>query len=228
MLRQVAPRDETSCHRAESTIAGDDLLVLVQLERDLHPYYLRGPFPSPSWSNPAHGNKENGLLDLFSEIITNPAHWDSQQPDWLHVGRRLPPSAEPHNCAVGCLANMCKGDELDAYLVSHGGRDSFDRIVYVGDGGNDFCPLLRMRARDLALVRKGFELDARVREEGGRYGMNIEVRKWEQAWQVDEWVVPLIARSKLTRRPGISKHYDVQWVVLYKCVHEESLCLYRS
>jgi pyridoxal phosphate phosphatase PHOSPHO2 len=40
---------------------------------------------------------------------------------------------------------MCKGDELDKWLASNGGLEAFEKVVYVGDGGNDFCPLLRMR-----------------------------------------------------------------------------------
>lgn len=40
---------------------------------------------------------------------------------------------------------MCKGDELEKWLASNGGLEAFEKVVYVGDGGNDFCPLLRMR-----------------------------------------------------------------------------------
>ena len=135
------------------------------------------------WADRQHHNLET----LFQSIITNPAHWGSPaHPDRLHVGRRLPATEPPHGCTVGCLANMCKGAELDAWLASNGGKDSWDKIVYVGDGGNDFCPLLRMRRGDWALVRKGFELEERVREEGKRSGLEVDVKLWEQAWQVDE------------------------------------------
>ena len=79
---------------------------------------------------------------------------------------------------------MCKGDELEAYLKAHGGKNSFDRIAYVGDGGNDFCPLLRMRQGDIAYVRKGFELDERVKQEGPKCGLRVDVKLWEQAWPV--------------------------------------------
>jgi pyridoxal phosphate phosphatase PHOSPHO2 len=82
---------------------------------------------------------------------------------------------------------MCKGNELDEYLAAHGGKDSFDRICYVGDGGNDFCPLLRMRKEDIAFVRQGFELEERVKNEGGKQGAKIDVKLWEQAWQIDEY-----------------------------------------
>ena len=41
-------------------------------------------------------------------------------------------------------SNHCiLGDELDAYLARKG--EHFDRIIYVGDGSNDFCPILRLR-----------------------------------------------------------------------------------
>lgn len=81
---------------------------------------------------------------------------------------------------------MCKGDELDTWVANHGGKDGWERIVYVGDGGNDFCPLIRMRQGDWALVRKNMELDERIREEGQRCGLKVDVKKWEQAWQVEE------------------------------------------
>ncbi|KAE8539463.1 hypothetical protein D1P53_004564 [Cryptococcus gattii VGV] len=130
--------------------------------------------------------EKHGLTDLFSEIITNPAHWSEEAPDHLIIGRRLPASEPPHGCSVGCLANMCKGDELDRYLAANGGKDAFKKIVYIGDGGNDFCPLLRMRQGDLALVRKGLELDERVKKEGQQCGLKVDVKFWEQAWQIDE------------------------------------------
>lgn len=133
----------------------------------------------------AHSQK-HGLTDLFSEIITNPAHWSSPTSNRLNIGRRLPATEPPHGCTIGCLANMCKGDELDAWLKAHGGKESWERIVYVGDGGNDFCPLVRMRKGDWGLVRRGMELDERVREEGQKVGLEIEVKKWDQAWQIEE------------------------------------------
>lgn len=30
-------------------------------------------------------------------------------------------------------------------MERHGGWEAFDRVVYVGDGGNDYCPILRLR-----------------------------------------------------------------------------------
>lgn len=105
------------------------------------------------------------MENFFEEIITNPAEFlDS---GLLQLKRRVDPSGEQHGCKVGCSANMCKGElfcigifskimlissasrtgeELDAFMARNGGWESWDRVVYVGDGGNDFCPLLRLRA----------------------------------------------------------------------------------
>ena len=43
------------------------------------------------------------------------------------------------------------GEELQAFLERH---EQFDRVVYVGDGTNDFCPILRLRR----FVRLGIDL----------------------------------------------------------------------
>lgn len=88
------------------------------------------------------------MTSLFHTIITNPAHWSEEDKNCLMVGRRIPKdSPKQHSCKVGCLVNMCKGDELESWLEKNGQKiDDYEKIVYIGDGGNDFCPLLRMRA----------------------------------------------------------------------------------
>lgn len=100
---------------------------------------------------------------FFDEIITNPAEFKDS--GLLELRRRVAADdKQQHGCKIGCSPNMCKGesahsqvtrafltpslsigDELDAFVARHGGWDAFDRVIYVGDGGNDFCPLLRMR-----------------------------------------------------------------------------------
>lgn len=76
---------------------------------------------------------------------------------------------------------MCKGEELEAFLERHGGRSAFDRVVYVGDGGNDYCPLLRLKEGDVALVRRYRGLQTRIEKEGG---VKAGLRYWAGAWEV--------------------------------------------
>jgi hypothetical protein len=41
-------------------------------------------------------------------------------------------------------------------------------------------------SQDLCLVRKGFELDLRIKEEGKSAGLKAGVKYWTGAWEVDE------------------------------------------
>jgi pyridoxal phosphate phosphatase PHOSPHO2 len=59
-----------------------------------------------------HILRENHMLDLFDEVFTNPAHWDEQQPNLLHV--------KPFHHNEDCLLsgkNLCKGKVLQNYIA---------------------------------------------------------------------------------------------------------------
>ncbi|KAG0198369.1 hypothetical protein BGX28_008203 [Mortierella sp. GBA30] len=111
-----------------------------------------------------------GIKNLFSAIITNPAFWDSQ--DRLHIKRLIPADAPSHGCPLGvCSLNICKGQEIDklllqlktdtTYLTSTTEIAASPRMIYVGDGRNDYCPALRMQNNnDIYFVRKGRSLEA--------------------------------------------------------------------
>ncbi|KAF9968847.1 hypothetical protein BGZ70_003585 [Mortierella alpina] len=115
-----------------------------------------------------------GIKQLFSAVITNPAFWDSQ--DRLHIQRLIPADAPPHGCPLGiCSLNICKGQEIDklqkqlrqqnsANKADGSTAENFapsQRMLYVGDGRNDYCPALRMQSsQDIYFVRKGRSLEA--------------------------------------------------------------------
>ncbi|KAG8762331.1 hypothetical protein FRC12_009101, partial [Ceratobasidium sp. 428] len=83
--------------------------------------------------------EHNGLNDLFAEIVTNKAEWHG---DRLDIRRHIAPDDPQHGCEIGCSPNLCKGSELTTFLERRG--DAFDRLIYVGDGNNDFCPAIRL------------------------------------------------------------------------------------
>ncbi|KAI9442499.1 phosphatase phospho-type [Lactarius indigo] len=126
--------------------------------------------------------ESKGLQDLFTEIVTNPAEWDPS--GLLKLRRHVDVNGPQHNCPVGCDANICKGSELDAFLKRRG--TDYDRIVYVGDGSNDFCPVLRLRSQDMVLCRKYRGLEHRIAREGERLGLKCQVRYWAGAWEAEE------------------------------------------
>lgn len=65
-----------------------------------------------------------------------------------------------HNCSL-CLANgrpqMCKSRIMHRILATT--RLIDPTIIYIGDGLNDYCPVLNvLRPRDYVLVRSGYAL----------------------------------------------------------------------
>merc|ERR1712227_874252 len=109
----------------------------------------------------------------FSEIVTNHGEWDSDG--------RLRVSAyegsEPHGCPR-CPKNLCTGRVLDRWLQEPGPRP---RVIYVGDGGGDLCPALRLGGQDTVLARDGYSLcrrltDARRPESAA---LQAQLRQWK-------------------------------------------------
>ncbi|CAG8611759.1 9571_t:CDS:2 [Paraglomus occultum] len=99
--------------------------------------------------------KAHGVHHLISAIITNPAAWDEN--GRLRVQRLIKHTDEPHHCLNKCAVNICKGRELETYLASSPVK--YDKIIYVGDSVNDFCPATKMSSNDTVLIRKGFRLE---------------------------------------------------------------------
>ncbi|KAF8904457.1 phosphatase phospho-type [Gymnopilus junonius] len=126
--------------------------------------------------------ESKGLQSLFEEIITNPAEWDPS--GLLKLRRRVDPDGPQHSCAVGCSPNMCKGEELEAFLSRKGVE--FDQIAYVGDGTNDFCPILRLRSHDTVFCRTNRGLQKRIHKEGEEKGLKCKIEYWGGAWEIEE------------------------------------------
>ncbi|KAF9482166.1 hypothetical protein BDN70DRAFT_802182 [Pholiota conissans] len=126
--------------------------------------------------------KHKALDDLFDQIVTNPAHWEPS--GLLNLRRRVDPEGPQHTCDVGCSPNMCKGEELETFLASKG--IEYDHIVYVGDGTNDFCPILRLRSQDTVFCRTSRGLQKRIQKEGEERGLKCNVHYWGGAWELEE------------------------------------------
>ncbi|GAA5906836.1 hypothetical protein JCM8208_000053 [Rhodotorula glutinis] len=132
--------------------------------------------------------KHQNDADLFDEVITNPAKF--RDDGLLELKRRVDPNGPQHGCKVGCSPNMCKGAELEAWMERNGGWDSFDKVVYVGDGSNDLCPVLHLREQDVALVRLYRELYRRLQDSSAAHVSDVKctTAPWGGAWEVEKWL----------------------------------------
>ena len=87
-----------------------------------------------------------GLAGKISTVVTNPASFATSGRLCIKPHQ---PTSLPHNCP-NCPPNLCKGAVLEGWLSDVNPA----RVVYIGDGGGDFCPATRLREGDYLLARK--------------------------------------------------------------------------
>ena len=115
----------------------------------------------------AHILAKAGLGALFDRVVSNPASWTHGEDGHEHivVTRFHSPDAAPHGCEH-CPVNLCKRlaladvmRELDDDPAAAGEQT----VIYLGDGGNDWCP-----ARDAThlLARDGMGLSRALAKKG--------------------------------------------------------------
>ncbi|KAL6260886.1 hypothetical protein P5V15_008413 [Pogonomyrmex californicus] len=100
-----------------------------------------------------HWLKNRKLDHVISHVFTNPAHFDIAGRLWVH------PYHMQHACSLSAI-NLCKGQILMDYIQERRKQGkNFKRIIYIGDGKNDLCPILRLSETDLACPRKNYALE---------------------------------------------------------------------
>lgn len=117
-------------------------------------------------------------------VVTNPAYVDDNGCIVLSPFLKGDAPERCHSCET-CPKNLCKGEVVDVML-----RSNYKgwRLVYVGDGGNDFCPVSGMSTDCVALVREGYSLHRKVITRGVR----AEVRLWKTAGELHGVVQSLL------------------------------------
>lgn len=102
--------------------------------------------------------RRNGVRQLFHRIFTNPATFNKD-------GRLVLRPFHSHDCPR-CPVNMCKQVVVRDYVTrrtQERGRP-YQRVFYVGDGANDFCPALSLGARDVVFPRRDFPMHRLITE----------------------------------------------------------------
>ncbi|XP_017055413.1 pyridoxal phosphate phosphatase PHOSPHO2 [Drosophila ficusphila] len=92
--------------------------------------------------------KEYAIDHLFAAgVFTNPACIQTN-------GEVLVlPYEEQGHCKL-CPSNLCKGAVLKQLICS----GKYYQVIYVGDSCNDLCAMRKLRTKDVACIRRGFEL----------------------------------------------------------------------
>lgn len=119
---------------------------------------------------------EKGIKGFITNVITNPAKYN--QDGRLEIKRHTT-SQDAHSCSR-CPPNLCKGRELGKYIDSKLPL-KYDRILYFGDGGNDFCPSSKLSESDVCFPRKGYKFHQMLQDEKFKGLIMASVVEWDHA-----------------------------------------------
>uniref|UniRef100_A0A7S1B5K1 Uncharacterized protein n=1 Tax=Corethron hystrix TaxID=216773 RepID=A0A7S1B5K1_9STRA len=119
-------------------------------------------FSTSRWSKLnflSDASSSGGDEKIVSPIVTNLAYYDT-------TGRLRVSPYQNNNFCSRCPANMCKGSIVSSMISLSQSPNvpgmlpsrRFERIAYVGDGRNDFCPATLLQDGDYLFVRKGLGL----------------------------------------------------------------------
>lgn len=101
--------------------------------------------------------------DVFDKVFTNPAAFDGS-------GHLTVENYHAHSC-YRCPKNLCKNVVLVEFVDKQLQQGvTYTRIVYIGDGGNDLCPVTFLKKNDVAMPRKGYTLQKTL----SRMSQNLE------------------------------------------------------
>ena len=116
--------------------------------------------------------KYNNIIDLFSYIICNKAEIKDDNSERIIY---VPRDQFLHNCNL-CISSQCKGLELEKFLKDK----NYNKILFVCDGGNDFCPAKKiMKKRDIVFPREGHRFLKRLEIENLKNDLKCEIVPWK-------------------------------------------------
>ncbi len=113
----------------------------------------------------------HNLLDYFTHIISNPTTLDANTS--LFKVHPFFTDINSHNCNE-CPKNLCKTQAIKDYISSK--YIEKPRIIYIGDGANDFCPVSNyLNKDDICLCRNNYHLHKLIKESQ----VNPKIMSWD-------------------------------------------------
>lgn len=133
---------------------------------------------------------ENNLKDHILKVFSNPANFEDGllKINMYHL---------QDYCKLS-TKNLCKGQIMEDFIAEQeqNGR-AYKKIFYIGDGVNDFCPILRLKDGDVACVRDKYKcVDLVNKSREGKYFDNDGISRivksnvcvWQDGYEIMEFI----------------------------------------
>ncbi|KAM7348816.1 pyridoxal phosphate phosphatase PHOSPHO2 [Cochliomyia hominivorax] len=123
--------------------------------------------------------KSHGLQENFTKIFTNPAQFDD------NGLLTIKPYHHQTDCRLSAV-NLCKGKVLEHFMIEQDLRHNitYERVIYVGDGNNDICPVTKLRNRDIACAREGFAMAKTLAKNPMKLKVRADFITWKSGFDL--------------------------------------------
>ncbi|WOG89363.1 hypothetical protein DCAR_0208601 [Daucus carota subsp. sativus] len=128
------------------------------------------------------------ISEYFTEINTNPGFVDEEGK--LRILPYVDFHSSPHGCKNVCPPNMCKGLIIERIQAS---LEKNEKIIYLGDGAGDFCPMLKLNEGNYAMPRKDFPVWKLISEQPDL--VKAKIHEWSDGEELERVLLGLIAES---------------------------------
>ncbi|XP_067930441.1 pyridoxal phosphate phosphatase PHOSPHO2-like [Watersipora subatra] len=102
--------------------------------------------------------KDYGIYEQVEQVYANPVKCSDgklietyyhENQDWCSLSSK----------------NLCKGKALKDHVEQKRASGvTYSRIIYIGDGENDYCPTLELSTGDYVFARKSFDLERKIKD----------------------------------------------------------------
>ncbi|XP_067327791.1 pyridoxal phosphate phosphatase PHOSPHO2 isoform X1 [Anolis sagrei] len=130
--------------------------------------------------------KAANVSHLFDNVFTNPASFDGS-------GYLTVQNCHIHDC-VKCPVNLCKRKVLEEFVETRlTSSMKYSQIIYIGDGGNDLCPVMYLKKNDIVMPRHGYTLENMISQLSQKLiPVEASVVSWSSGMEILEYLELLI------------------------------------
>lgn len=132
--------------------------------------------------------ESNCISNCIKHIYTNPSKFTENGE--LKI--------EPYHWQTECQRsskNLCKGNVLKTFLDGKA-NDPYESIYYIGDGRNDFCPVLKLGSTDYACAKTGLRLDLDIQNRiNSNEQFSPNVIQWNDGFELHDKIMKSIEQD---------------------------------
>lgn len=128
--------------------------------------------------------KSKELLETFSDVIGIKSVFEN---DFIKIAQI------DKECDCDLCTDICKTFEANKIIEKYKNENkNIEKVIFVCDGGNDYCFARNLKENDILFVRKNFGLEKKLKNEGYIKNLKCKVIYWESGIEIKNFLDNII------------------------------------